>query len=188
MIRFDINVPVSPEPTPLCEIMQRMGSDKGAASAYAQHNYTRYYHPLFAPHRDEVRRVLELGIFGGASLRGWREYFPNATIYGLDIDKETLFTEDRIVTAYCNSTSRSSVLEALDGLPLFDIIIDDGPHYFDAQYSFWEWSNVKCNGVYICEDLDRNDGRWERWMREGRLVDIPHVHNGTDNKLMVWTP
>ena len=36
----------------------------------------------------------------GASLRVWRDYFPNAIIYGADIDKDILFAEERIKTFY----------------------------------------------------------------------------------------
>ena len=32
----------------------------------------------------------------GASLRSWREYFPNAQIFGADVDRSILFNSDRI--------------------------------------------------------------------------------------------
>jgi len=34
----------------------------------------------------------------GASLRGWREYFPNAHIFGAESDRDILFDEERIWT------------------------------------------------------------------------------------------
>ena len=30
----------------------------------------------------------------GASLRDWRDYFPNALVFGADIDIEILFTDE----------------------------------------------------------------------------------------------
>jgi hypothetical protein len=35
--------------TPLCEIMSRQGSDKGAPNSTGHHNYTIYYYNLFRP-------------------------------------------------------------------------------------------------------------------------------------------
>ncbi len=33
---------------------------------------------------------------GGASLRMWRDYFPNAQIVGADIDPKYMFADERI--------------------------------------------------------------------------------------------
>ena len=40
----------------------------------------------------------------GASLRAWRDFFPNATILGADLDREVLFEEERITTGYMDQT------------------------------------------------------------------------------------
>lgn len=45
--------------------------------------YTSFYHELLKDRRA-AQKVMELGIGTGASLRMWREYFPEAQIYGLD--------------------------------------------------------------------------------------------------------
>lgn len=100
---------------PLSEIMERNDSDKGGGP----HNYTLYYEPLFQDDRDQVERVFEMGIGStnpelpfntgadgvpGASLRGWREYFSRAAIFGGDIDEHCLFEEDRIRTGIVDQT------------------------------------------------------------------------------------
>ena len=44
---MDIFIKFSPtEETPLCEIMSRYGSDKGAPKCSGHHNYTSYYYNL----------------------------------------------------------------------------------------------------------------------------------------------
>ena len=90
------------------------------------HTYTDFYELLFSNRRDEIRLVFECGIGSndssvvgnlrfwnerisglsqvkdlhrpGGSLRMWEEYFPNARIYGADIDSKCLFQEGRIPT------------------------------------------------------------------------------------------
>lgn len=159
------------ETTILCEIMERYGSDKGSKFNTSSHNYTIIYHDLFKSMK--VTRVFELGlgtnntdipsnmgIHGrpGASLYGWAEYFPNAAIFGADIDKGCLFQTDRIRTFYCDQTD-TACIEALWKEPLleegFDIIIDDGHHVTDSNRIFFEASihKLKVGGYYIIEDI-----------------------------------
>jgi len=108
-------------PTEMCRVMTKYGSDKGRLN-----NYTPVYSALFKERCEQPLRVLELGlgtnnpdapsnmgVFGspGASLRGWRELFPHALLYGADIDHAILFQEDRIKTFYCDQLDRSSIRE-----------------------------------------------------------------------------
>ena len=62
----------------LTQLALKYGTDK------ASHRFTRHYNMLFCKGRNDVRRVLEVGVFGGASIKMWHEYFPNATIFGVD--------------------------------------------------------------------------------------------------------
>ncbi len=50
------------------------------------HNYLIYYWMHFRDIRLEVKSVLEIGIQTDRSIRMWEEFFPNAIIYGIDID------------------------------------------------------------------------------------------------------
>ena len=52
-----------------------------------------------------------MGVNGqpGASLRMWKDYFPNASIFGCDIDRDVLFSEERIKTFHCDQTSAKSI-------------------------------------------------------------------------------
>ncbi len=95
-------------PTKMCRVMTRCGSDKGRPNMY-----TTVYSALFKERCGRPMRVFELGlgtnnpdaasnmgVFGvpGASLRGWRQLFPHALVYGADTDRESLFQEDQIKT------------------------------------------------------------------------------------------
>ena len=202
--------------TDLCRIMARHGSDKGAFAGIGRHNYTLYYHRLFGGIRDAVNAVFEFGIGStradiphtmgkagrpGASLRAWRDYFPNANIYAADIDRDILHPEYRILKFFCDQTDPASI-EALWNLPelatkTFDIVVEDGLHEFEAQSRFMKQSlyKVRENGVYICEDvLDKDFGRWQGCLRTlarehptriFEIVKIDNPHNDWNTLIVV---
>jgi hypothetical protein len=60
------------------------------------HNYTKRYHQYFADLRDKPLRILEIGIQNGYSLKTWKQYFPNALVFGIDIVDCIQMTEERI--------------------------------------------------------------------------------------------
>lgn len=139
--------------------------------------YTGVYECLFRRHRRDCRSVLEIGIGTmipnehssmagsavpgykpGGSLRAWRDYFENATIFGIDVQPDTQFDEPRIVTRLCDSTNAESVQSLMqegDFPSEFDVIIDDASHVVTDQLAtlanFFPY--LKNEGFYIVEDL-----------------------------------
>ena len=123
----------------LGDLFVKYGTDKGIWG------YTPYYEKLMEPRRHEVKRVLEIGICGhrdipnnvvGASLFVWREYFPNAEIYGIDNDSRFVFNDQhRIHTALCDAYDRTQLQDVLAkwGSPSFDMIVDDAVHDPEPQ-------------------------------------------------------
>ena len=140
-----------------------------------------------------------MGINGrpGASLYGWKEFFPLAQIVGADIDKDILFQTDRIQTFYCDQTNPETIKEMWRGLEPFDIIIEDGLHTFAANVCFFENSihQLKSNGYYIIEDVLKEEEplflekikEWEvRYPDcEFTMLTIPSTKNKFDNALVV---
>jgi hypothetical protein len=205
-------------PTELCEIMARNHSDKGAPwITQSAHNYTTLYTKLFASRRHLPLRIFEMGLgtnnvnlpsnMGangrpGASLYGWRDYFPNASIHGGDIDSCILFTDNRIDTYYCDQTNPDAIAQMWNDPRLaepFDIMIDDGLHTYDANVCLLENSIHKMarNGIYIIEDIDlKNFHLFEAKIPEWRakypnhrfeLVELPPALFKNDNNLLVVT-
>jgi hypothetical protein len=188
------------------------GSDKGGYF----HNYTVVYESLFKRLRTQPLRIFELGLGyndlmvrsdtrtagrPGASLRAWRDLFPNALIYGADIDRTVLFQEKNIKTFYCDQLNPDAIKE-LWGQPELsggaDIIIEDGLHSFDANVSFLRGSldRVRPNGYYIIEDIEGAlTGDWlellestyamQYPMYEFVLASLPHPKNKTDNNMLI---
>ncbi len=152
----------------LDELFRHYGTDKGRA------DYASVYHALFMHITQQPVSLLEVGIgtlvfnahssmFGvgddgyrqGASLRAWRDYFPNALIYGLDTQSDTQFTDEaRITTFIGSSTDPVSVGTVLSHLQ-FDIVIDDASHVPSDQLLTLRhvYPYVKPGGYFIIEDL-----------------------------------
>jgi len=126
------------EMTALCELALKHKTDKGGWHTFAGdtcHNYTPIYHAVFGQRRHEVRRVLEVGVNHGSSLRMWQEYFPFAEIFGLDLRPECLFREERICCFQADQGNPDSLRVAVaqtGGRP-FDLIVDDGSHIRQHQ-------------------------------------------------------
>lgn len=208
---FDYN-----EPTPLCEIMGKNKSDKGDINiTNSWHNYTTFYYSIFHSLRDNKLRIFELGLgtnnvsipsnMGkngrpGASLYGWRDFFPNSDIFGADIDSDILFNTNKIKTFYCDQRNPEIIKKLWDEPELdqdFDIIIDDGLHTFDANVCFFENSihKLKQNGFFIIEDiLQYQEKLFKDKIKEWEdiyigysftLIKIPSLRNPFDNNLLV---
>jgi SAM-dependent methyltransferase len=112
------------------------------------------YNDLFVPIADSVSNVLEIGIQYGPSIKLWRDFFPNAQIYGADIEKLVDFSnEERIITYYGNAYTKTFVNSLEDGK--FDIVIDDGPHTYESMVFFLQnyLSKVKPGGYLVVEDI-----------------------------------
>jgi hypothetical protein len=199
-------------PTRACYVMAKHHSDK----ASRWHNYTTIYSPLFDGRRQQPLRIFELGLgtnnpelpssMGvpgrpGASLRGWRELFPHAHVYGADIDTAILFEEDRIKTFYCDQLDEVSIRTLWSQPDLqagMDVIIEDGLHTFEANVSFLEGSleHLRKGGIYVIEDIaTKMVDQWCDHIKtiystkytgyDFALVILPNRLNRSDNNLLV---
>lgn len=159
----------------LCDVY---GPDKGKLLKgghpypWPSHTYADFYANLFSHCRNSVTKVFEcglgtnnpnlpssMGISGkpGASLRVWRDFFSNATVYGADIDKDILFEEERIYTYFINQLDPVIIKSFWGevGEADYDFMIDDGLHTFEAGSTLFLHSIDKLsrNGIYIIEDV-----------------------------------
>ena len=144
-----------------------------------KHNYLDflefYFHSRYQ--REAVKNILEVGIgtnfldmpstmgkgaTPGASLRMWREFFPNAKVFGVDIDERILFQEDRIITDKVDQNSSEEIkkfkLKHKLKQESFQLIIDDGHHIFSHNLTFFENTVdlLSPDGLFIIEDVNLN--------------------------------
>jgi len=199
-------------PTPMCLAMHWQGSDK----SLWRHNYTTIYDALLGNSRDKPLRIFELGLGSnnlefafnmgadgvpGASLRGWKELFPNARIFGADIDRGALFQEDRIQTSYCDQLDKIAIRQ-MWSQPGFsdemDVIIDDGLHTFEGNTVFLNESlgHLRPGGTYVVKDIATTTlTQWRDFLAsdftprfpkyEYALAQLPNAFNRRDNNLLL---
>jgi spermidine synthase len=133
-------------------------TDKNTVHCYI----SSVYENLFNDIQDTCKNVLEIGIHQGGSIKLWKEYFINATIYAVDNNKNAVFpkdTSDEKIKLYVNDAYS---LRFVDSVPNnnFDLIIDDGPHTLDSMIKFLQYyqSKLNENGILIIEDI--SDMNW----------------------------
>ena len=154
-----------PPQTPLCEIAHKHQTDKGE-----HHGYTTVYWEHLKNRRNDIRRVLEVGIGYknptynaywpyGASLRMWEEFLPNAEIYGMDIHPEVFINEGRIRSSYVDQGSSISLMDSINKIGgTFDLIVDDGSHILEHQVltAHVYLPFLAKGGLYIIEDVNQD--------------------------------
>ena len=140
--------------TELCKIAHKYGTDK---CPQIKHSFTPFYYSFLKD--KNIKTVLELGIGEGGSLRMWKEFFPNAKIYGVDNQEARLITEDGIETFLCDGTNEKEVLEVLQKIGTdIDLFIDDGSHIAKDQIRACKlWKPLLKNTIYIIEDVTLPD-------------------------------
>jgi hypothetical protein len=119
------------------------------------HNYLIYYWIHMRDIRHKVTRVLEIGVQTDKSIRMWEEFFPNATIFGIDIDPKCRKYEGSRRRIFIGDQGDISFLQrTTQEAGPFDIIIDDGSHRVEHQLTTFNtlFPHLTENGLYVIED------------------------------------
>jgi len=163
----------------LHELSSKYGTNK------TWHGYTSFYSKLFDPVKDKVTNFLEIGIDQGAPILAWKDYFENATIYGIDLAiPDAVKDVPRVQYAIADQSKADQLRTVVNqwGNPMFDGILDDGGHTVKQQRVSIEtlWAFVKPGGWYIVEDLHTNIRALYRihpHLRGGNWIDeSPTMH------------
>jgi hypothetical protein len=145
----------------LIDIVNNSKTDKNTV-----HSYLPLYQKLLIGKKNTAKKVLEVGIYNGGSIKMWSEFFLNADVYGLDImniaevwdeiknkDNIKLYTSvDAYNEDFFNSTFLNKNIR-------FDVLLDDGPHTLQSMKQFIKlYSQVMSDdGILIIEDIQSWD-------------------------------
>jgi hypothetical protein len=152
------------KPTELCELAFKYGADK---CPQIGHMYTPFYYEFLKDKRQSFKKVFEFGVGNsriqrviphyqmGASIRMWRDFFPNAMVYGADIANGSVFKDERIETFYCNERDANQIKELVGKMGSdIDLVIDDASHHVNDQVFLCKnlMPFLKKDVIYIIED------------------------------------
>ncbi|WGQ09423.1 class I SAM-dependent methyltransferase [Pedobacter gandavensis] len=119
------------------------------------HKYINFYEELLP---KEAKNVLEIGVFKGDSIRYWRERYPSANIFGLDIVEEIpSWPKDNHIKYFqadqSDAAGYHSILKSIGSQ--IDILIEDGSHDpLHQKISLIEsLPYLTAGAIYILEDI-----------------------------------
>jgi hypothetical protein len=187
--------------TPLCELGYKYGTDK---CPQIKHSYTPIYYELLKDRRFSIKKVLEVGIGlyrknhhqpeqvfqngiqqylrRGASLYMWRDFFPNAQIYGADNRPETIFADERITTFLCDERLQEDMEKLVENIGSdIDFVVDDASHHVADQILLAQnlLPLLKKDVLYIIEDVGHSKKiRSALPEYDIEVIDVPRKWHG----------
>lgn len=131
--------------------LNELGVEFRADKSSLWHKYLDFYEAYFKEKNFNPKKVLEVGVKDGNSIRMWKEYFNEAKIYGIDINSMPKISGVNLYQF--DATSKNSFEAAFNGVK-FDLIIDDGSHMSKDVIKTFEIAKNYLNegGIYIYED------------------------------------
>lgn len=129
---------------------------------WGTHYYTPHYQNHFRKFRRSENKILEIGVGGntlatngGASIRMWKDYFRNSSIYAIDIYDKSPQEENRIKIFKGSQDDAVFLKELINDIGDVDIIIDDGSHINEHMIKSFQilFPLMKSGGIYVMEDL-----------------------------------
>jgi hypothetical protein len=167
----------------LCELIDNSRTDKNTT-----HSYIDLYQTLLVGKKETAVNVLEIGIgdnpyhphvSNGGSIKLWHDFFPNATVYALDIKKpeevwDAIKNVERIIL-HIDADAYDEVkfkTDFLDKNIKFDFMLDDGPHTLESMIQFIKlYSQVMTDdGILIIEDV-----QFWTWIEELKKATPEHL-------------
>ncbi len=136
------------------------------------HGYMPIYESFFETLRGKEITLVEVGVWQGASMKTWAEYFYNGRIIGLEKQVQWDSTDENIEVFHCDVADKDSVNECMAHRKA-DIIIDDGSHIATEQLAafVYLWPFLKKGGWYVVEDLFAlYDPAWNK-QNEWNIID-----------------
>lgn len=128
------------------------GTDK------ANHHGYHYIYPTFLSHlKNESFNLFEIGYFYGQSYRMWKEYFPKANVYSMDICLDHIKNDD--IVFKCDLSNEQEYKIITDKIQTAHVIIDDGSHIPTHQLKAFDYffNNLLLpGGIYVIEDIECN--------------------------------
>ena len=138
--------------------------------------YAKAYEEIL--HGKKIKKILEFGIMGGASLGLWRELYPDAEITAVDSQVSRYAKIPAGVRVFEGRQEDAHILSEVTRLGPYDLIVDDAGHVPAHQRVTYDAMKDQAT-IYVIEDVRPQDaGAWP----DGKTV---YDSEATDEKFIV---
>ncbi len=104
----------------------------------------------------------------------WRDFFPNAEIFGVDILPNALYNGNRIKSFLCDQTKKEDLINLITNIGSdIDLVVDDGSHKTNDQ-------------IFTCKTLMPIINKQVIYIIED--VRYPETITSALNKYYCWVP
>jgi predicted O-methyltransferase YrrM len=150
--------------TDLCNLGVKYPTDKcpyNLNETLHKHAYTSIYNFLFSSIRYNNLIFGEIGIGCNNSTMLWRDYFPDAKLFGFEYFEHRInkaISDNLVDTTYINMNIKeeSSIVDAfIKANTMFDVIVEDSTHEFEDQIRLINiaYKYLNRGGLLIIEDI-----------------------------------
>ncbi|UYZ61373.1 class I SAM-dependent methyltransferase [Hymenobacter weizhouensis] len=157
--------------------------------AHKWHHYFPIYEKIFSFLQSGPIKILEIGVYKGASVRMWKEYFhEDSLLVGVDINemcKEHANPNRNVHIRIGSQQDEVFLKNIIQEFGKFDLIIDDGSHVVSHMIDSFNYlfdEGLKDEGIYFVEDTHSNywithrDRVYSFVDFSKDLVDLMHYH------------
>lgn len=171
----------------LSELAAKYRTDKGVQ----YHGYTPVYFEQFKNFRTDNFNFLEIGLGNitsenreGESLKMWADFFPNANIYGIDVEDKSFLNDGNRIQVFKGSQTDSVFLRDFMFTKIglnrdlnrshLKVVVDDASHHNPKTiFTFEEiFPYMENGGIYCIEDTVTS--YWTGWQGDSNVLNPSH--------------
>lgn len=105
-------------------------------------------------------KILEIGVHTGLGLQAFGQAFPDAALFGLEVDTTHLQFKDFMLIE--GDSRNPEIIKRIEGLGQFDFIFIDGDHTYEGVKADWEnyKAMIRPGGAVGFHDTSRMGEGW----------------------------
>lgn len=147
-----------------------------------------FYFELLKNKKDHITKVVEIGIGNGSGLMTWRDFFPNAKIFGVDNRGRLLMRRNRLESIHADQSVQSDLVKIIEKTGTdIDLFIDDGSHNpHDQILTFMTiMPLLKKEVTYVIEGVQDENIVNELAEYDFEAIDFESADTGYFNRILV---